>query len=133
MGALGFLAIWDFVSIRGPWKYIDIISKYAILTKMFVHDIFRAEADTKEAFEHFCESYPEKCEKKVRALEKHRKEAIAFYRFPAPHWKRIRRSNVTETGFATVRLGSHKTRERTTHAATLAMMFKLLQEATESS
>ena len=54
---------------------------------------------------------------------------MAFYRFPAAHWKHIRSTNVIESVFATVRLRTYKTKGLGTRNATIAMTFKLVQEA----
>jgi putative transposase len=48
---------------------------------------------------------------------------------PAAHWQHIRSTNVIESVFATVRLRTAKTKGCGTRAATLAMAFKLMQEA----
>jgi putative transposase len=48
---------------------------------------------------------------------------------PAAHWLHIRSTNVIESVFATVRLRTDKTKGCGTRAATLSMVFKLMQEA----
>lgn len=102
--------------------------------KTLIHDIYLAdtEENAQRAFKHFCESYQDKYPRAVETLEKDREELMAFYRFPAAHWKHIRSTNVIESVFATVRLRTYKTKGLGTHAATLAMTFKLLQEAQKS-
>jgi putative transposase len=102
--------------------------------KTLIHDIYLAdtEQNAHRAFKHFCESYRDKYPRAVETLEKDREELMAFYRFPAAHWKHIRSTNVIESVFATVRLRTYKTKGLGTHAATLAMTFKLLQEAQKS-
>jgi len=102
--------------------------------KTLIHDIYLAdtEENAQRAFKHFCESYRDKYPKAVETLEKDREELMAFYRFPAAHWKHIRSTNVIESVFATVRLRTYKTKGLGTHTATLAMTFKLLQEAQKS-
>jgi putative transposase len=102
--------------------------------KTLIHDIYLAdtEENAHRAFKHFCESYRDKYPKAVETLEKDREELMAFYRFPAAHWKHIRSTNVIESVFATVRMRTYKTKGLGTHTATLAMTFKLLQEAQKS-
>jgi transposase-like protein len=102
--------------------------------KTLIHDIYLAdtEENAHRAFNHFCESYRDKYPKAVETLEKDREEPTAFYRFPAAHWKHIGSTNVIESVFATVRLRTYKTKGLGTHTATLAMTFKLLQEAQKS-
>lgn len=57
---------------------------------------------------------------------------MAFYEFPAAHWKHIRSTNVIESVFATVRVRTYKTKGLGTDRATLVMTCNLLQEAQKS-
>jgi len=99
--------------------------------KMLLHDIYMAETkkDANKAFDHFCRSYRDKYPKAVECLEKDRDLLMAFYDFPAAHWKHIRSTNVIESVFATVRLRTYKTKGLGTRNATIAMAFKLIKEA----
>ena len=99
--------------------------------KTLVHDIYLAETEThaQKAFAHFCEGYRDRYPKAVETLEKDRELLMTFYRFPTSHWKHIRSTNVIEIVFATVRLRTYKTKGLGTRNATLAMAFKLTQEA----
>ena len=99
--------------------------------KTLIHDIYLSETEAKaeKAFEHFCESYRDRYPKAVQTLEKDRDILLTFYRFPAAHWKHIRSTNVIESVFATVRLRTYKTKGLGTRNATLAMAFKLTEEA----
>ena len=99
--------------------------------KTLIHDIYLAETEKEanKAFDHFCESYRDRYTKTVEKLEKDRDELMTFYQFPAAHWKHIRSTNVIESVFATVRLRTYKTKGMGTRNATLAMTFKLIQEA----
>ena len=54
---------------------------------------------------------------------------LAFYDFPAEHWKHIRTGNPIERTFATVRLRIAKTRGCLSRATALAMVFKLAKSA----
>lgn len=102
--------------------------------KTLIHDIYMAETEDQanKAFDHFIESYEDKFPRAVETLKKDRDHLMAFYQFPAAHWKHIRTTNVIESVFATVRLRTYKTKGLGTHNATLAMTFKLLQEAQRS-
>ena len=99
--------------------------------KTLIHDIYLAETEreAEKAFKHFCESYGDRYPNAVETLEKDREHLMAFYRFPAAHWKHIRSTNVIESVFATVRLRTYKTKGLGTRNATIAMTFKLVQEA----
>lgn len=99
--------------------------------KTLIHDIYLAETEAagNKAFDHFCESYRDRYTKTVENLEKDRDQLMTFYQFPAAHWKHIRSTNVIESVFATVRLRTYKTKGMGTRKATLAMGFKLIQEA----
>ena len=102
--------------------------------KTLLHDIYMAETEqeAQRAFKHFVDAYEDKYPKAVETLTKDREQLLAFYQFPAAHWKHIRTTNVIESVFATVRLRTYKTKGLGTHRATLVMTFKLIQEAEQS-
>ena len=54
---------------------------------------------------------------------------LAFYDFPAEHWKHIRTVNPIESAFATVRLRTDKTKGCLSRETALAMVFKLAKSA----
>ena len=60
--------------------------------KGLLHDIWQAEtkAEANAAFDFFVETYGVKYEKAVAKLIKNRAVLLAFYDFPAGHWKHIR-------------------------------------------
>jgi len=99
--------------------------------KTLLHDIYMADTEehASKAFDHFVTAYEDKFPKAVETLAKDRDQLLAFYSFPAAHWKHIRSTNVIESVFATVRLRTYKTKGMGTHRATIAMAFKLIQEA----
>jgi putative transposase len=80
--------------------------------KQQLQDIWMAEtrqaADA--AFDFFVEVYGAKYDKAVTCLNKDRDVLLAFYDFPAEHWKHIRTTNPIESTFATVRLRTEKTK-----------------------
>lgn len=53
--------------------------------------------DAVAAFNLFLEAYRLKYEKAPECLEKDRDELLAFYEFPAEHWKHLRTSNPIES------------------------------------
>jgi len=56
---------------------------------------------------------------------------LAFFDFPAEHWKHLRTSNPIESSFATVRLRQRVTKGAGSRAKALTMAFKLLMLAKE--
>lgn len=99
--------------------------------KTMLHQIWMASTrqDAEDAFEAFLETYQAKYPKAAECLAKDRDRLLAFYDFPAEHWRHIRTTNPIESTFATVRLRTDKTKGCGTRMATLAMVFKLAQSA----
>ena len=56
---------------------------------------------------------------------KDKDQMIAFFDFPAEHWRHLRTSNPIESTFATVRQRTSRTKGSGSRNATLAMVFKL--------
>ena len=54
---------------------------------------------------------------------------LAFYDFPAEHWKHIRSSNPIESTFSTVRLRTKTTRGAVSKTTVTPLVFKLVQSA----
>ena len=67
-------------------------------------------AVAEKAFDFFLEAYGPKYDKAVACLAKDRDVLLAFYDFPAEHWKHICTTNPIESTFATVRLRTTKTK-----------------------
>jgi len=65
----------------------------------------------------------------VARLTKDRSELLAFYDFPAEHWRHLRTTNPIESSFATVKLRTRVTKGAGSKAAALAMAYKLLDSA----
>ena len=57
---------------------------------------------------------------------------LAFYDFPAEHWKHLRTSNPIESSFATVRHRTVRAKGCLSNKTALAMIFKLAQGAEHS-
>jgi transposase-like protein len=64
--------------------------------------------DALAAFDAFVETWGVKDDKAVESLTKDREALLAFYDFPAEHWKHQRTSNVIECSFATPPRGAHR-------------------------
>jgi transposase-like protein len=85
--------------------------------------------DANVAFDVFIEEFEAKYPKAVDCLRNHRERLMAFYDYPAEHWRHIRTTNVIESPFAAVRLRTNKTKGCGSRMATLTMVFKLLGSA----
>ena len=66
------------------------------------------------------------------SLTKDRDALLAFYDFPAEHWRHIRTTNPIESVFATVRHRTVRTKGCLSHGTTLAMVFKLITTASKT-
>ena len=99
--------------------------------KIDLHEIWLADtrANATRAFDAFLEKYRAKYEGACLCLSKDRDELLAFYDFPAEHWKHLRTTNPIESTFATIRLRHRRTKGNGTRRASLAMMFKLAHTA----
>lgn len=99
--------------------------------KGMIHEIWMAETRDAagKAFEAFLENYQAKYPKVAECLRKDRDQLLAFYDFPAEHWRHIRTTNPIESTFATIRLRHRRTKGNGSRTACLAMMFKLAQSA----
>ena len=99
--------------------------------KSDLQDIWMAETkkEANAAFDLFVDTYGVKYEKAVGKLLKDRDELLAFYDFPAEHWKHIRTTNPIESVFATVRNRTRKTKGCLNRKTALAMVFRLMMSA----
>ena len=96
-----------------------------------LHQIWMAATrdDATRAFDLFVRTYEAKFARATSCLVKDRDELLAFYDFPAEHWKHLRTTNPIESTFATVRLRTKRTKGSGSRVACLAMVFKLAQAA----
>jgi len=85
--------------------------------------------EAEKQFDNFIEIYGAKYPKAAECLEKDREVLLAFYDFPAEHWKHIRTSNPIESAFSTVRLRTAKVRNCFSAKTVVTMGFKLCQSA----
>jgi len=99
--------------------------------KSMIHEIWMSEtkADANNAFDAFLETYQAKYPKATDCLAKDRDVLLAFYDFPAEHWRHLRTTNPIESTFATIRLRHRRTKGSGSRVASLTMMFKLAQSA----
>ena len=70
-----------------------------------------------------------KYEQAAACLKKDRDTLLAFYDFPAEHWKHLRTTNPIESTFATVRHRTVRAKGCLSNKTALAMVFKLVEGA----
>lgn len=99
--------------------------------KEMIYNIYLAptKMDANVAFDVFIEEFDVKYPKAVDCLRNHRAMLLTFFDYPAEHWQHIRSSNVIESAIGTVRHRTKKTKGCGCRAATLTMVFKLLESA----
>ena len=143
-GALGFWKaieeVWPKTRVQRCWvhKTANVLNKMPkslhAKAKRALQDIWMADTrkDADAAFDGFIECYGIKYEKAVDCLSKDRAALLAFYDFPAEHWKHLRTTNPIESTFATVRHRTIRSRGCLSNKTALAMIFKLAQAAEKS-
>ncbi|MET4211014.1 transposase-like protein [Bradyrhizobium sp. LA2.1] len=143
-GALGFwkaaAEVWPKTREQRCWvhKTANVLAKLPKSqqpkAKRALQEIWMAEtkAAAELAFDAFIESYALKYEKAADCLSKDRDTLLAFYDFPAEHWKHLRTTNPIESTFATVRHRTIRSKGCLSNKTALAMVFKLLEAAQRS-
>ena len=143
-GALGFWKavgeVWPATREQRCWvhKTANVLNKLPKSqqpkAKRSLQEIWMAEtrADAVTAFDAFIAAYQLKYEKAAECLEKDREALLAFYDFPAEHWKHLRTSNPIESTFATVRHRTIRSKGCLSNTTALAMVFKLVEAAQKS-
>jgi transposase-like protein len=143
-GALGFWKaageVWPKTREQRCWvhKTANVIAKLPKSqqpkAKRALQEIWMAEtkAAAELAFDAFIESYTPKYEKAADCLAKDRDTLLAFYDFPAEHWKHLRTTNPIESTFATVRHRTIRSKGCLSNRTALAMVFKLIEAAQKS-
>lgn len=138
-GALGFWAAADqvFPGMRHQrcWvhKTANVLNKLPKSAqpkaKQALHEIWMAETkkNAEAAFDLFVKTYEDKYPGTVQCLLKDQDELLAFYDFPAAHWKSIRTTNPIESTFATIRHRTKRSKGCLSGTSMLHMMFKLGQ------
>ena len=143
-GALGFWKaageVWPKAREQRCWvhKTANVLAKLPKSqqpkAKRALQEIWMAEtkAAAEPAFDAFIESYALKYEKAADCLAKDRDALLAFYDFPAEHWKHLRTTNPIESTFATVRHRTIRSKGCLSNKTALAMVFKLVEGAQKS-
>ena len=143
-GALGFWKavgeLWPTTAEQRCWvhKTANVLNKLPRSqqpkAKRALQDIWMAATrkDAEKAFDAFRAAYTLKFDKAAACLEKDRQALLAFYDFPAEHWKHLRTSNPIESTFATVRHRTIRAKGCLSKATALAMVFKLVEAAQKS-
>ena len=114
-GALGFWQaveeVWPKTRGQRCWvhKTANVLNKLPksqhSKAKRALQEIWMAgtKKDAVAGFNVFVETWGVKYDKAVACLTKDRDALLAFYEFPAEHWKHLRTTNPIESSFATVR------------------------------
>ena len=143
-GALGFWKaldeVWPTTRAQRCWvhKTANVLNKLpnSLHTKAkgALHNIWMAETrkDAEAALDVFIETYSRKYEKAAECVAKDRDALLAFYDFPAEHWKHLRTTNPIESAFATVRHRTTRSKGCLSNKTALAMIFKLARAAEKS-
>jgi transposase-like protein len=143
-GALGFWQaveeVWPHARGQRCWvhKTANVLNKLPksqqSKAKRALQEVWMAETknDALTAFDAFVENWGIKYDKAVDCLIKDRDALLAFYDFPAEHWKHLRTTNVIESSFATVRHRTVRSKGCLSNKTALAMIFKLAEAAEKS-
>jgi putative transposase len=144
-GALGFWQaveeVWPKTRGQRCWvhKTANVLNKLPKSqhpkAKQALQEIWMAatKADALAALDAFAETWSLKYDKAVECLTKDREALLAFYDFPAEHWKHLRTTNVIESAFATVRHRTVRAKGCLSNKTALAMVFKLAEDAEKTS
>jgi len=99
--------------------------------KRMLHETVEAATrkDAERAIDAFVAEFEPKWPKAADKLTKDREQLLAFYDFPAEHWRHLRSTNPIESSFATVKLRTRVTKGAGSKDAALAMAYKLLDAA----
>src|SRR5262249_14332737 len=143
-GALGFWQaieeVWPKTRGQRCWvhKTANVLNRLPksqqSKAKRALQDIWMAETknDANAAFDAFVETYAIKYDKAVGCLTKDREALLAFYDFPAEHWKHLRTTNPIESTFATVRHRTVRSKGCLSNRTDMAMVINLAQAAEKS-
>ena len=140
-GALGFWAavreVWPETTEQRCWvhRLANVLDKLPKglqpRAKRALHEIMNAEtrAAAERDIARFAQEFGAKYPKAVAALTVDQARLLAYFDYPAEHWKHLRTTNPIESTFATVRLREGVTKGAGSRTAGLVMAFKLLQAA----
>ena len=140
-GALGFWNavgdVWPETREQRDWvhRMANVLDKLPKRlqgsAKAALREIMNAptRADAEKGIDRFEADHGAKYPKAVTSLRRDQDQLLAFFDFPAEHWKHIRTSNPIESTFATVRLRQRVTKGPGSRIRGLTMAFKLIQMA----
>jgi putative transposase len=99
--------------------------------KKAIHEITEAEnkAEAKKTIREFVEEFGVKWPKAAEKIASDDEALLAYYDYPAEHWRHLRTTNPIESPFATVRARTDITKGPGSREAGVAMIFKLLEAA----
>ena len=99
--------------------------------KAAIKEITEAEdkAHAETAIKEFAAEFGVKWPKAVSKIEEDKAALLAFYDYPAQHWRHLRTSNPIESVFAPVRARTDIAKGPGSRQAGLAMIFKLMEAA----
>jgi putative transposase len=140
-GALGFWAAVRDVFPQTLWQRDWVHKTSNVLNslpksvhrraKKAIHEITEAENKTEalKAVERFAGEFGTKWPRAVAKITDEKEMLLAFYEFPAEHWRHLRTTNPIESTFAPVRARTDVTKGPGSTAAGVAMIFKLMEAA----
>jgi putative transposase len=99
--------------------------------KKAIKEITEAEdkAHAKKAIKEFEGEFGTKWPKAVKKITEDEEVLLAYYDYPAEHWRHLRTTNPIESPFATVRARTDITKGAGNRDAGVAMIYKLLEAA----
>lgn len=99
--------------------------------KRAIKEITEAEnkKEAESAIEEFAGEFGAKWPKAVAKITSEKDALLAFYDYPAEHWRHLRTTNPIESVFAPVRARTDITKGPGSRQAGLAMIFKLMEAA----
>lgn len=99
--------------------------------KKAIKEITEAEnkAHAEKAVKEFAQEFGTKWPKSAAKIEDDEEALLAYYDYPAEHWRHLRTTNPIESPFATVRARTDITKGPGSREAGVAMIFKLLEAA----
>ena len=140
-GALGFWSalrdVWPETTPQRDWchKLANVLDKLPKRlrprAKRALREVMYAptRAAAEQAIGAFVTEFEAKYPKATACLVEDREALLAFFSFPAEHWRHLRTSNLIESPFATVQLRQRVTKGAGSRTKALLMAFKLLEMA----
>ena len=140
-GALGFWSalrdVWPETTPQRDWchKLANVLDKLPKRlrprAKRALREVMYAptRAAAEQAIGAFVTEFEAKYPKAAACLVEDQEALLAFFSFPAEHWRHLRTSNLIESPFATVRLRQRVTKGAGSRTKGLLMAFKLLEMA----